>query len=58
MKNSTNKRNINVLTSEELTGIQLKKPANYAAGVTGVKVALDHAIGEMGAIEPFKPWQK
>jgi molybdopterin-dependent oxidoreductase alpha subunit len=58
MKNSTNKRNINVLTSEELTGIQLKKPANYAAGVTGVKVALDHAIGEMGAIRAFQTLAK
>ena len=58
MTKSTNQRNINVLTSEELTGIQLKKPSNYAAGVTGVKVALEHAIGEMGAIRAFQTLAK
>lgn len=58
MTKPTNNRNINVLTSEELTGIQLKKPSNYAAGVTGVKVALEHAIGEMGAIRAFQTLAK
>ncbi len=49
---------IQVNTSEELTGIKLTKPANYAAGVTGVKVALDHAIGEMGAVRAFQTLAK
>ena len=49
---------IQVNTSEELTGIKLTKRANYAAGVTGVKVALDHAIGEMGAVRAFQTLAK
>ncbi|MFT6147780.1 MAG: molybdopterin-dependent oxidoreductase alpha subunit [Saprospiraceae bacterium] len=53
-----NKRNINVLTSEELTGIKLSKPPSYAAGVTGVKVAMEHAISEMGAIRAFQTLAK
>jgi molybdopterin-dependent oxidoreductase alpha subunit len=49
---------VQVNTSEELTGIKLTKPASYAAGVTGIKVALDHAIGEMGAIRAFQTLAK
>ncbi|MEL6941795.1 MAG: hypothetical protein AAFO82_03935, partial [Bacteroidota bacterium] len=48
------KRNTSPNTSQELTGIQLKEPANYAAGMLGVKVALDHAIGEMGVAKAMK----
>jgi molybdopterin-dependent oxidoreductase alpha subunit len=53
-----NKRNLNVLTSEELTGIKLTKPPSYAAGVTGVKVAMEHAINEMGAVRAFQTLAK
>ena len=49
---------IQVTTSEELTGIKLTKPATYAAGVTGMKVAMEHAIGEMGAIRAFQTLAK
>ncbi|MGB1121164.1 MAG: hypothetical protein ACPG3Z_04150, partial [Saprospiraceae bacterium] len=51
-------RKINVHTSEKLTGIRVTKPANYAAGVTGVKVAMEHAIQEMGAIRAFQTLAK
>ncbi|MFK7946867.1 MAG: FdhF/YdeP family oxidoreductase [Saprospiraceae bacterium] len=51
-------RKVNVHTSEKLTGIKLTKPANYAAGVTGVKVAMEHAIQEMGAIRAFQTLAK
>jgi molybdopterin-dependent oxidoreductase alpha subunit len=58
MEKPIHQRHINALTSEELTGIQLKTPANYAAGVTGVKVALEHAISEMGPIRAFQTLAK
>jgi molybdopterin-dependent oxidoreductase alpha subunit len=51
-------RNINIYTSEKLTGIKLTKPATYAAGVTGVKVAMEHAISEMGAVRAFQTLAK
>ncbi|MEM8524561.1 MAG: FdhF/YdeP family oxidoreductase [Bacteroidota bacterium] len=50
----TNERNISPNTTQALTGIELKEPANYAAGALGVKVALDHAIGEMGLARAMK----
>jgi len=49
---------VQVTTSEELTGIKVTKPGNYAAGVTGMKVAMEHAIGEMGAIRAFQTLAK
>ena len=52
------KRNPTPLTSEEFTGIKLTKPKSYAAGATGVKVALEHAIGEMGAVRAFQTLAK
>lgn len=45
-------------TPESFTGIKLDKPANYAAGAHGVKVALEHAIGEMGVIRAFQTLAK
>ena len=51
-------RKINIHTSQELTGIRLEKPANYAAGITGVKVAMEHAIQEMGAVRAFQTLAK
>ncbi len=52
------KRNVNENTSEEFTGIKLTKPASYAAGARGVKVALEHAVGEMGAVRAFQTLAK
>lgn len=39
---------------EDLTGLRLTDPAQYAAGAHGVKVALEHAIGEMGPVRAFQ----
>ena len=55
---SNKNRDVNPNTSEELTGIKLTKPASYAAGANGVKVALEHAIGEMGAVRAFQTLAK
>ncbi|WP_103072593.1 FdhF/YdeP family oxidoreductase [Aquimarina sediminis] len=45
------KRNVSVLGPDAFTGITFKKPATYAAGLTGVKVALQHAFKEMGVVK-------
>ncbi|WP_430967302.1 FdhF/YdeP family oxidoreductase [Spongiimicrobium sp. 2-473A-2-J] len=45
-----NKRNISITGSTEFTGIRLKAPAPYAAGIPGVKTALQHAFKEMGVV--------
>ncbi len=39
---------VQAIAPEEFEEIKLKKPANYAAGPTAIKVAMDHAIEEMG----------
>ncbi|MEN0049238.1 MAG: FdhF/YdeP family oxidoreductase, partial [Bacteroidota bacterium] len=49
-----NERNTSATTTHELTGIKVKEPLTYAAGPLGVKVALDHAIGEMGVARAMK----
>ena len=51
-------KNRNEITPQKLTGIVLKKPANYAAGFKGVSVALDHAIKEMGMIKAMQTFAK
>jgi molybdopterin-dependent oxidoreductase alpha subunit len=38
------------LAPEKLTGIELKEPAEYAAGLKGVTTAMDHAIKQMGPV--------
>ncbi|WP_425637562.1 FdhF/YdeP family oxidoreductase [Algoriphagus yeomjeoni] len=48
------RKNIQTQSSTEFTGIELTKPANYAAGFTGVKVALQHTFKEMGVIKSFQ----
>ncbi len=55
---TSEKRKVNPLTSELLTNIKLKAPAQYAAGAYGVKVALEHAIEEMGAVRAFQTLAK
>ena len=42
------RRNISILGSEKFTGLKLALPQNYAAGLPAVKVALEHAMKEMG----------
>ncbi len=51
MRDKVTKRNLSILGSKEFTGIQLKDPSNYAAGLTGVKVALQHVFKEMGIVK-------
>ena len=53
-----NHRNVFPIEPEILTDIKLTKPATYAAGANAVKVALDHAITQMGAIRAFKTLAK
>ncbi|TSE03644.1 FdhF/YdeP family oxidoreductase [Aquimarina algiphila] len=45
------RRNISILGPTEFTGIKLKEPAEYAAGIPAVKVALQHSFKEMGVVK-------
>ncbi|MEW7290408.1 FdhF/YdeP family oxidoreductase [Aquimarina sp. 2304DJ70-9] len=51
---SIKKRNVSVLGPQEFTGIKLKEPAEYAAGIPAVKVALKHAFKEMGVVKSVR----
>ncbi len=51
-------RNVHVVAPPKLTGIRLEDPSVYAAGISGVKVALEHAIEEMGAVRAFQTLMK
>ncbi|MGB5818261.1 MAG: FdhF/YdeP family oxidoreductase [Saonia sp.] len=44
------KRKISISGSTEFTGITVKEPATYAAGLMGVKAALQHTFKEMGVV--------
>ncbi|WP_378178114.1 FdhF/YdeP family oxidoreductase [Aquimarina sp. SS2-1] len=48
---SIKKRNVSVLGPETFTGIKLQEPAEYAAGMPAVKVALQHVFKEMGVVK-------
>ncbi len=48
------RKNIQTQSSNKFTGIDLKTPATYAAGLMGVKVALEHTFKEMGAVQAIK----
>ncbi len=50
---STKKRNVSAIGSQEFNEIRLTEPANYAAGLPAVKVALQHAFKEMGVVKSF-----
>ncbi|WP_282080617.1 FdhF/YdeP family oxidoreductase [Aquimarina algiphila] len=45
------RKNVSILGPTEFTGIKLKEPAEYAAGIPAVKVALQHAFKEMGVVK-------
>jgi molybdopterin-dependent oxidoreductase alpha subunit len=45
------KRNVASQGSDAFTGIILKKPTKYAAGLTAVKVVLQHTFKEMGVVK-------
>jgi len=48
---TTKNRNVSSQGSKEFTGIRLEEPATYAAGLTAVKVALQHTFKEMGVVK-------
>lgn len=48
------KRNVSVLGPITFTGIQLKNPSEYAAGLPAVQVALQHTFKEMGVSKSFR----
>ncbi len=56
--NTVKKRNISIIGPTEFTGIKLKKPATYAAGLPAVKVALQHAFKEMGVTKSLRTLSK
>ncbi|MEH6679456.1 MAG: FdhF/YdeP family oxidoreductase [Sediminicola sp.] len=47
------KRDVSVHSNPEFTGIRLEEPAQYAAGMKAVKVALQHTFKEMGIQRSF-----
>ncbi|MGB3150703.1 MAG: FdhF/YdeP family oxidoreductase [Maribacter sp.] len=53
MSNNIN-RNISITGDIQLTGIQEGKASDYAAGVQGVKVTLEHTFKEMGILNALK----
>ncbi len=57
MSNSK-KRNISILGTDKFTGITIKEPAEYAAGLPAVKVALEHSFKEMGVVKSLSVLSK
>ncbi|MFK5973686.1 MAG: FdhF/YdeP family oxidoreductase [Flavobacteriaceae bacterium] len=51
-------RKISIRGSEEFTGITLKKPLEHAAGILGVKAAMNHAFKEMGIVRATRALSK
>ncbi|WP_066222247.1 FdhF/YdeP family oxidoreductase [Formosa haliotis] len=47
-------RNVKTQGSDEFTGIELKSPADHAAGFTAVKVAMSHVFKEMGVVRSLR----
>ncbi len=48
------KRNLSILGTDAFTGIKTQAPAQYAAGIPAVKVAIQHAMKEMGLVKAAK----
>jgi len=49
-----NTRNISALGPKKFTGIDLKAPADYAAGIPSIKSALSHTFKELGILKSLK----
>ena len=47
-------RNISTTGNTDFSDLKLESPAQYAAGVKAVKVAIEHTLKEMGAAKSFK----
>lgn len=54
MQDKHEKRKVSITGTTEFSDIQLKKPSDYAAGLTGVKVALQHTFKEMGIAKSIR----
>jgi len=52
------KRDVSAIGAIDFTGIRLKKPQEYAAGVSAVKVALQHSFKEMGVAKSLSTLSK
>ncbi|PHQ60032.1 MAG: hypothetical protein COC08_07905 [Maribacter sp.] len=52
------RRKVSICGSEEFTGITLKEPLEHAAGILGVKAALNHAFKEMGIVRATRALSK
>ena len=55
---SEEQRNISIVGPEELTNLRFSGPPKYAAGVPAVKVALQHAMKEMGVAKSIATLSK
>jgi hypothetical protein len=56
--NKWNQRSISILGPEEFTGLRLTQPQDHAAGLSAVRIALDHALKEMGLKKSFDTLSK
>ncbi|MCM5662115.1 FdhF/YdeP family oxidoreductase [Galbibacter mesophilus] len=54
MKTNHTPRKVSAESEIKFTGIELKAPTSYAAGMLGVKVALEHSFKEMGVARSFQ----
>lgn len=54
----SSKRNVSYTGSDEFTDIRISDPADYAAGVPAVKVALEHAFKEAGVFRSLNALNK
>jgi len=54
----TTQRNISLTGTINFTGLKLGNEATYAAGIPGIKVALQHSFKEMGALEALSTLSK
>ncbi|SHK70116.1 oxidoreductase alpha (molybdopterin) subunit [Reichenbachiella agariperforans] len=54
----TKKQSISIIGPKNLSDLRLTAPQQYAAGISAVKVALDHAMKEMGLTRSFATLSK
>ena len=52
--NNEFRRKVSVRGSDEFTNLRLTEPADYAAGIPGVKAAISHSFKEMGIVRSFR----
>jgi molybdopterin-dependent oxidoreductase alpha subunit len=52
------RKKINPLGAIRLTGIETRRPPNYAAGIAGIQKAVEHTTEQMGVTRAFKALNK